>query len=111
MPKITSSTKVISSKKTTQKNSNASNSKLSINNSPVSKFLYGEGTVKALNNFNIGEEKMPAQVIKAIGLLKKAATIANAELKLLSKDKALKIIRATDEIIDGKLNEHFPLTI
>ena len=54
---------------------------------------------------------MPRPVIKAMGLLKKAATLANEELKLLPRDKAIKIIKATDEVINGNLDLHFPLSL
>jgi fumarate hydratase class II len=72
---------------------------------------YGDKTARALKVFNIGEEKMPRQIIKAMAIIKKAATITNEELGLLSKDKAVKIIKATDEIIEGKLDAHFPLSL
>ena len=74
-------------------------------------FYYGDKTHKWMESFNIGEEKMPRQLIKSIGTLKKAATMANEELKLISKDKAMKIIKATDEVINGDLDDSFPLTI
>ena len=78
---------------------------------PQQQFYYGIRTAKILENYQIGEEKMPRPVIKAMGLLKKAATIANEELKLLPRDKALKIIKATDEVINGNLDTHFPLSV
>jgi len=88
------------------------NTKKNLNNNsakPVT--YYGARTTKVLENFLIGEETMPRSVIKAMGLIKKAATITNEELKLLSRDKALKIIKATDEVINGNLDDQFPLTV
>ena len=72
---------------------------------------YGAQTKRSLENFNIGTEKIPQQVIKAFGILKKAAAIANEELGLLSKEKANLIVEAAEEVIEGKLNEHFPLSL
>src|SRR5688500_10212302 len=62
-------------------------------------------------NFKIGTEKMPSEVIRAFGILKKAAAQANHELGLL--DGAIKdlIVKAADEVIDGTLLEHFPLVV
>ena len=73
--------------------------------------LWGAQAQRSLENFKIGQEKMPAAVIKAFGILKKAAALTNLELKKLSQDKCDLIVRACDEIIAGKLNEHFPLVI
>lgn len=71
----------------------------------------GAQTQRSLINFNIGRETMPPELIRAFGILKKAAAITNFELKKLSKDKEKLIIEAAQEVIDGKLNEHFPLYI
>jgi len=54
---------------------------------------------------------MPREVIKAMGTLKKAAALVNAELGVLSREKADLIVQAADEVISGKLDEHFPLSI
>ncbi len=72
---------------------------------------WGAQTQRSLQNFKIGEEKMPREVIRAFGILKKAAALANAELGLL--DPALKdlIVKAADEVIEGKLFDHFPLVV
>jgi fumarate hydratase class II len=72
---------------------------------------YGAQTARSLRNFDIGEEKIPGEVIAAFGVLKKAAAIVNQELGLLSEDKASLIVRAADEIIEGKLDEQFPLKV
>lgn len=76
-----------------------------------SNVYYGAQAARSLINFEIGEEKMPRSIIKAMGILKKAAAMTNEELALLSKDKALKIIKAADEVIEGRLDSHFPLSI
>jgi fumarate hydratase, class II len=72
---------------------------------------WGAQTARSLIHFAIGEEKMPAIVVRAMGILKKAAAMTNAELGVLTKEKAELIIKAADEVIEGKLNDHFPLAI
>ncbi len=72
---------------------------------------WGAQTERSLHHFSIGEDLMPVQVVRALGLLKKAAALENAELGLLPKDKADLIVRAADEVIDGTLDEHFPLFV
>ena len=72
---------------------------------------YGAQTKRSLENFNIGTEKIPQQVITAFGILKTAAALVNKELGLLSKEKTDLIIQAAEEVIEGKLNEHFPLRV
>ncbi|GMU87637.1 MAG: fumarate hydratase class II [Ignavibacteriales bacterium] len=72
---------------------------------------YGAQTARSLMNFKIGGEKMPAELIRAFGFLKKAAALVNAELGILPKEKADLIIRAADEVIEGKLTDHFPLVV
>src|ERR1700694_2375214 len=72
---------------------------------------YGAQTARALIHFDIGGEKMPRDLIRSLGLIKKAAAQANMELGLLSEEKAQLIIRAADEVIAGKLDGHFPLSI
>jgi len=76
-----------------------------------SNVYWGAQSARSLIHFQIGTEKMPPQVIRAMGILKKAAAITNAELGVLDKEKADLIIKAADEVIDGKLNDHFPLAI
>lgn len=73
--------------------------------------LYGAQTARSLKNFKIGSEKFPRTFIRALGIVKKAAALANQELKVLSAKKANLIIRAANEVIAGTLDEHFPLVI
>ncbi len=72
---------------------------------------YGAQTARSLMNFKIGGEKFPREVIRALGVLKKAAALTNKELGTLSAEKAELIIKAADEVIEGKLDEHFPLVV
>jgi fumarate hydratase class II len=72
---------------------------------------WGAQTQRSLQNFKIGGERMPSELIHAYGILKTAAARANERLGLLSKDKAALIVRASDEVAAGKLDEHFPLVI
>ncbi|MCH7753777.1 class II fumarate hydratase [candidate division KSB1 bacterium] len=72
---------------------------------------YGAQTARSLINFKIGTEKMPRELIRALGILKKASAMVNAELGVLDKSKADLIVKAADEVIDGKLDGHFPLSI
>src|SRR5882757_4308717 len=72
---------------------------------------YGAQTARSLIHFNIGKETMPPELIRAFGILKKAAALVNQDLDKLSHEKCSLIMRAADEVIDGKLNEHFPLRI
>ncbi len=73
--------------------------------------LYGAQTQRSFLNFQIGSERMPIEVVHAFGFIKKAAAIVNAELGLLSKEKRDLIVEACDELIAGKLDEHFPLVV
>ena len=72
---------------------------------------YGAQTARSLRNFDIGTEKIPLEVVRAFGVLKKASTQVNRELGLLTEDKANLIIKACEEIVEGKLDEHFPLSV
>ena len=72
---------------------------------------YGAQTARSLENFKIGREHFPPEIIKALGVVKKAAALVNCELKVLSKDKVDLIVKAADEVIEGKLNDHFPLVV
>jgi fumarate hydratase class II len=72
---------------------------------------YGAQTARSLMNFKIGGDRFPRELIRALGILKKAAALTNKELGLLPADKADLIVRASDEVIDGKLDEHFPLVV
>jgi fumarate hydratase class II len=72
---------------------------------------YGAQTARSLSNFDIGGQKMPAEIIRAFGILKKAAANANLKLKLIDKTKRDLIVKAADEVIAGKLADHFPLVV
>jgi fumarate hydratase, class II len=72
---------------------------------------WGAQTERSLHHFNIGFDVMPREMIRALGLLKKAAALVNQELGKLSAEKARLIVRAADEVIEGKLDEHFPLRV
>ncbi len=74
-------------------------------------FYYGAQTARSLRHFRIGETHMPYPVIRALGVLKKAAAEVNLELGKLPKEKASLIIQAAEEVISGKLSNHFPLSI
>lgn len=76
-----------------------------------SEAYYGAQTARSLVHFAIGIEKMPRELIRAIGILKKAAAIVNNELGVLSAEKLGLISRAADEVIEGKLDAHFPLSV
>jgi fumarate hydratase, class II len=72
---------------------------------------WGAQTQRSLHHFAIGHDVMPRELIRAIGILKKAAALTNRELGKLAAEKADAIVRAADEVIDGKLDDHFPLRI
>jgi fumarate hydratase class II len=72
---------------------------------------WGAGTQRSLRHFTIGDDLIPPEVIWALALIKKAAALANRELGRLPADKAGLIIRAAEEVIDGKLEGNFPLRI
>ncbi len=72
---------------------------------------YGCQTARSLENFKIGGERMPHELIRALGTLKKAAAIVNERMGLMDPKIALAIREAADEVISGKLDEHFPLVI
>src|SRR5438067_9351585 len=77
---------------------------------PINKY-YGAQTQRSLIHFNIGFDVMPREMIRALGLLKKAAALVNQDLGKLPADKARLIVQACDEVIQGKLDEHFPLRV
>jgi fumarate hydratase class II len=77
---------------------------------PVDRY-YGAQTARSLIHFDIGRDTMPPELIRAFGILKKAAALVNQDLGKLSADKAKLIAQAADEVIAGKLDEHFPLHI
>lgn len=72
---------------------------------------WGAQAQRSLGNFKIGWEKQPASVIRALGIVKQAAARANMELGGLDQGLGKAIIEAAQEVIDGKLNDHFPLVV
>ena len=72
---------------------------------------WGAQTQRSLQHFSIGDDRMPIEVVRAFGVLKKAAALVNAELGKLPQDKADLIVRVSDEVIEGKLDDHFPLFV
>jgi fumarate hydratase, class II len=72
---------------------------------------YGASTQRAVLNFPISGQPFPRRFIRALGLVKKAAAQTNSELGLLSKRRASAIARAAQEVIDGKLDDQFPIDI
>ena len=72
---------------------------------------WGAQTERSLHHFDIGADTMPREMIRALGLLKKAAALVNEELGKLPADKARLITRAADEVIEGRLDAHFPLRV
>ncbi|MBS1537388.1 MAG: class II fumarate hydratase [Bacteroidetes bacterium] len=77
---------------------------------PADKY-YGAQTARSLVHFAIGIEKMPRELIRALGILKKAAAIVNTDVGILPNTKCELICQAADEVINGILDEHFPLSI
>lgn len=77
---------------------------------PADKY-WGAQTQRCLENFKIGADQFPREIIKALGVLKKAAAMTNQELGGLPSDKAGLIIRVCNEVIEGKLDGHFPLVV
>ena len=74
-------------------------------------FYYGAQTARSLIHFDIGAETMPRELIRGMGILKKASALVNAELGLMSENIKDLIAKAADEVIDGKLDDHFPLRV
>ena len=72
---------------------------------------WGAQTQRSLQNFRIGGEKIPIEVIRAFGILKKAAAIANCKLGVLDEKLKDAICKAADEVIEGKLDDQFPLVV
>ena len=72
---------------------------------------YGAQTARSLIHFDIGAETMPRELIRGMGILKKASALVNAELGLMSANIKDLIAKAADEVIDGKLDDHFPLRV
>jgi fumarate hydratase class II len=72
---------------------------------------YGAQTARSLIHFDIGRDTMPRELIRAFGILKKAAALVNQDLGKLTAEKARLIVQAAEEVIAGKLDEHFPLHV
>ncbi len=72
---------------------------------------WGAQTQRSLQHFRIGGDRFPREVIRALGILKKACATVNRDLGLLPEDKAEAIIRAAEEVIEGKLDGEFPLVV
>ncbi|MDC3084457.1 class II fumarate hydratase [Gammaproteobacteria bacterium] len=72
---------------------------------------WGAQSQRSLKNFDIGWEMQPKSIIKALGIIKAAAAEVNMKLGILNKDIGQNIIKAAHEIIDGKLDDHFPLSV
>lgn len=72
---------------------------------------WGAQTQRSLKYFNIGDDVMPREMIRALGLLKKAAALTNFDLGKMPQEKLDLIVRAADEVIEGKLDQHFPLRV
>src|SRR3954453_22314025 len=77
---------------------------------PTEKY-WGAQTQRSLQNFRIGEERMPLPLVGALGLVKRAAAEVNQSLGILDRKRGRAIGEAAQEVIDGKLNEHFPLVV
>jgi fumarate hydratase, class II len=77
---------------------------------PADRF-WGAQTQRSLQNFRIGEERMPRPLIRALALVKRAAAEVNTELGLLDARRMRAIVKAAQEVIDGKLDEQFPLVV
>ena len=72
---------------------------------------WGAQTQRSLHHFDIGDDRMPRELIRALGILKKAAALVNEDLGKLPPEKSKLIAQASDEVISGKLDDHFPLRV
>jgi fumarate hydratase class II len=72
---------------------------------------WGAQTQRSLEHFAIGDDRMPLEVVRALGVVKKACALVNQELGVLASDTAELIVRAADEVITGRLADHFPLSV
>jgi fumarate hydratase class II len=77
---------------------------------PADKY-WGAQTQRSLENFKIGTERMPSPLIRALGVQKQAAALANMELGVLDRTLAAAIVAAAQDVIDGALDDHFPLVV
>ncbi|MEM6716970.1 MAG: lyase family protein, partial [Cyanobacteria bacterium P01_C01_bin.147] len=72
---------------------------------------WGAQTQRSLHHFDIGDDVMPRALIRAFGILKRAAAVTNRDLGKLDAAKAELIVQAADEVIAGNLDDHFPLRV
>src|SRR5260221_6868400 len=72
---------------------------------------WGAQTQRSLQNFRIGTERMPQPLIRALAVVKRAAAEVNASLGSLDQRRARAVIKAAQEVVDGKLDDHFPLVV
>jgi len=72
---------------------------------------WGAQTQRSLQNFKIGTEKMPLPLVRALGIQKKASALSNMEQGVLAEDLGKAMVAAADEVISGKLDDHFPLVV
>jgi fumarate hydratase class II len=72
---------------------------------------WGAQTQRSLHHFSIGDDRMPVEVVRAFGVLKKACALVNRDLGRLPAEKADLIVQAADELIEGRLDDHFPLFV
>ena len=77
---------------------------------PTDKY-YGAQSARSLINFDIGEETMPTPLVRALGILKRTAAAVNMKLGVLDAKIGDAIVQAATEVMDGKLNDHFPLSV
>ena len=73
--------------------------------------LWGAQTQRSLHNFRIGTEHMPIEIVRALGLIKRASAEVNRQLGSLDRKRAAAIAAVAQDIADGKLDEHFPLSV
>jgi len=72
---------------------------------------WGAQTQRSLGNFKIGGERMPAPLVRALGLVKQAAALTNMELGVLDERLGNAIVKAAEEVAEGRLDDHFPLVV
>ena len=77
---------------------------------PADKY-WGAQTQRSLQNFRIGDERMPLPLLRALAIVKRAAAEVNQQLGLLDRKRARAIIDAAQEVMDGRLDDHFPLVV
>ena len=72
---------------------------------------WGAQTQRSIMNFPIGWEKQPVAIVRAVGVIKQSAALTNMEQGKLSKKLAKAIVKAADEVVNGKLDDNFPLVV